>query len=33
LSDHAYVIGDAEIECLVFDTDTFTARAAELKAR
>jgi len=33
LSDHAYVIGDAEIECLVFDTDNFTARAAELKAR
>jgi fatty-acyl-CoA synthase len=30
LFDHAYVIGDAEIECLVFDTDHFTERAAEL---
>ena len=33
LSDHAYVIGDAEIECLVFDAENFTARAGELKAR
>ena len=27
LADHAYVIGDAEIDCLVFDTDNFTERA------
>ena len=33
LADHAYVIGDAEIECLVFDADNFTERARELKAR
>jgi fatty-acyl-CoA synthase len=33
LADHDYVIGDAEIECLVFDADHFTERAAELKAR
>jgi fatty-acyl-CoA synthase len=33
LSDHAYVIGDAEIECLVFDADNFTERARELKAQ
>ena len=33
LSDHAYVIGDAEIECLVFDVDNFTERASELKAQ
>ncbi len=32
LPDHAYVIGDAEIECLVFDADNFTERARELKA-
>ena len=33
LADHAYVIGDAEIECLVFDADNFTDRARELKAQ
>ena len=33
LADHAYVIGDAEIECLVFDADNFTERAGELKAQ
>ena len=33
LADHAYVIGDAEIECLVFDVDNFTERARELKAQ
>ena len=33
LADHAYVIGDAEIECLVFDADNFTERARELKAQ
>jgi fatty-acyl-CoA synthase len=33
LVDHAYVIGDAEIECLVFDADHFTDRARELKGR
>ncbi len=33
LSDHAYVIGDAEVECLVFDADNFTERARELKER
>jgi fatty-acyl-CoA synthase len=33
LADHAYVIGDAEIECLVFDADNFAERARELKAR
>ena len=33
LTDHAYVIGDAEIECLVFDVDNFTERARELKAQ
>ena len=32
-SDHAYVIGDAEIECLVFDADNFADRAGELKAQ
>jgi len=32
LADHAYVIGDAEIECLVFDAAHFTARATELHA-
>ena len=31
LSDHAYVIRDAEIECLVFDAANFTERARELK--
>ena len=33
LADHAYVIGDAEIDCLVFDTDNFTERARQLKAQ
>ena len=33
LADHAYVIGDAEIECLVFDADHFAGRAAELHAQ
>ncbi len=32
-SDHAYVIGDAEIECLVFDADHFSERASELRAQ
>lgn len=32
LSDHSYAIGDAEIECLVFDTEYFSERAAELAA-
>jgi fatty-acyl-CoA synthase len=31
LSDHAYAIGDAEIDCLVFDTHNFVERAHELK--
>jgi fatty-acyl-CoA synthase len=31
LSDHAYCVGDAEIECLVFDAANFTERARELK--
>ncbi len=30
LADHLYIINDAEIECLVFDTDNFTERAREL---
>jgi len=33
LADHAYVVGDAEIECLVFDVDNFTERARELKSQ
>ena len=33
LSDHDYVIADAEVECLVFDPEHFSGRAAELKAR
>ena len=33
LADHAYVIGDAEIDCLVFDADNFTERARQLKAQ
>lgn len=33
LADHTYVIGDAAIDCLVFDTDNFTERASELKAQ
>lgn len=31
LHDHAYVIGDAEIDCLVFDAEHFTERARELR--
>lgn len=31
LSDHAYCVGDAEIDCLVFDAANFTERARELK--
>lgn len=30
LSDHLYAIKDAEIECLVFDSENFSARAEEL---
>jgi fatty-acyl-CoA synthase len=30
-ADHAYVIGDAEIDCLVFDADNFSERARQLK--
>lgn len=33
LADHDYVIGDAEIECLVFDAEHFETRAAELVKR
>lgn len=33
LADHAYVIGDAEIECLVFDANHFTDRAADLRSQ
>jgi fatty-acyl-CoA synthase len=33
LEDHAYVIGHAEINALVFDATIFSARAAELKER
>jgi fatty-acyl-CoA synthase len=33
LADHAYVIGDAEIECLVFDADNFIERARKLKGQ
>jgi len=33
LADHAYVIGDAEIDCLVFDPDNFTERARQLEAQ
>jgi fatty-acyl-CoA synthase len=33
LADHAYVIGDAEIDCLVFDADHFSERATELAQR
>jgi fatty-acyl-CoA synthase len=32
LADHSYVIGDAEIDCLVFDARHFAERAAELQA-
>ena len=31
LSDHSYIIKDAEIECLVFDSEYFGDRATELK--
>lgn len=30
--DHSYIINDAEIDCLVFDSDYFSDRASELKA-
>ncbi|MDG3015676.1 AMP-binding protein [Speluncibacter jeojiensis] len=30
--DHAYILGDAEIDTLIFDPTAFEARAAELKA-
>lgn len=33
LSDHAYVIGDAEVEVLVFDAEHFSERAKELHGR
>jgi fatty-acyl-CoA synthase len=33
LADHAYIVGDAEIECIVFDVDHFVERARELKAQ
>lgn len=33
LADHAYAIGDAEIECLVFDAANFSERAGELRAQ
>lgn len=33
LSDHDYVIGDAEIGCLVFDPEHFSDRAAQLAER
>ena len=33
LADHAYAVGDAEIECLVFDADNFSGRARELKSQ
>jgi fatty-acyl-CoA synthase len=32
LADHSYVIGDAEIECLVYDAVNFSERAAEIAA-
>ena len=31
LGDHAYAVNDAEIDCLVFDTEHFTERARELR--
>ena len=31
LGDHAYALDDAEIDCLVFDTEHFTERARELR--
>ncbi len=33
LADHSYVIGDAGIECLVYDAEHFTERAAEIAAQ
>ncbi len=33
LADHAYVIGDAGIECLVYDAEHFSERAAEIVAQ
>lgn len=33
LSDHSYAIGDAEIACLVYDSEYFSERAAEIKAQ
>jgi fatty-acyl-CoA synthase len=33
LADHSYAVEDAEIECLVFDANHFTTRAAELRER
>jgi fatty-acyl-CoA synthase len=33
LADHAYVIGDADIDCLVFDAANFTERARQLTAQ
>ncbi len=32
LDDHSYILGDAEIETLIFDPTAFEGRAAELKA-
>lgn len=32
LDDHSYILGDAEIETLIFDPTAFQGRAAELKA-
>ena len=32
LADHAYVVADASIECLVYDAEYFSERAAELQA-
>lgn len=32
LSDHTYVVGDAGIDCLVYDAQHFSERAAELQA-
>lgn len=32
LSDHTYVIQDAEIDCLVYDPTNFSERAAQIKA-
>lgn len=33
LADHSYVIGDAGIDCLVYDADHFSQRAAEIAAQ